>query len=192
MPEIYVSTDIEADGRIPGVFSMLSFGSAAYQADGTLLGTFTANLEQLPEADAVVFPQLLGEAYRRVTDFQGIRLPILIVTSEFGTLSMWDWEIICYLKSRGVETIVELAAQEAHRLGLHLGPQGGLVAEHLGGARPVGAVVEERHAGIERPEGRPLVVVGHAYLLQNPGGALKPPMASARWPATAIGVASSR
>ena len=50
MPEIYVSTDIEADGRIPGVFSMLSFGSAAYQADGTLLGTFTANLEQLPEA----------------------------------------------------------------------------------------------------------------------------------------------
>ena len=28
------------------------------------------------------------------TDFQAIRLPILIVTSEFGTLSMWDWEII--------------------------------------------------------------------------------------------------
>ena len=50
MPEIYVSTDIEADGRIPGVYSMLSFGSAAYQADGTLLGTFTANLEQLPGA----------------------------------------------------------------------------------------------------------------------------------------------
>lgn len=59
----------------------------------------------LPEADAVVFPQLLGEAYRRVKDFQGIGLPILIVTSEFGTLSMWDWEIICYLKSHGVPTI---------------------------------------------------------------------------------------
>ena len=59
----------------------------------------------LPEADAVVFPQLLGEAYRRVEDFRAIGLPILIVTSEFGTLSMWDWEIICYLKSHGVETI---------------------------------------------------------------------------------------
>jgi hypothetical protein len=30
--EIYVSTDIEADGPIPGPNSMLSFGSAAYTA----------------------------------------------------------------------------------------------------------------------------------------------------------------
>ena len=50
MPEIYVSTDIEADGPIPGPYSMLSFGSAAYRSDKTLLGTFTANLEQLPGA----------------------------------------------------------------------------------------------------------------------------------------------
>lgn len=48
--EIYVSTDIEADGPIPGVNSMLSFGSAAYLADKTLLSTFTANLETLPGA----------------------------------------------------------------------------------------------------------------------------------------------
>ncbi len=60
---------------------------------------------ELPEADAVVFPQLLGEAYRRAADFQRIPLPILIVTSRFGTLSMWDWEIICYLKAEGVLTI---------------------------------------------------------------------------------------
>lgn len=32
-PEIYVSTDIEADGPIPGQNSMLSFGSAAYTDD---------------------------------------------------------------------------------------------------------------------------------------------------------------
>ena len=49
-PEIYVSTDVEADGPIPGINSMLSFGSAAYLADKTLLGTFTANLETLPGA----------------------------------------------------------------------------------------------------------------------------------------------
>jgi len=59
----------------------------------------------LPEADAVLFPQLLGEAYRRVEAFRAIPLPRLIVTSEVGTLSMWDWEIIEYLRSHGIETI---------------------------------------------------------------------------------------
>lgn len=48
--EIYVSTDIEADGPIPGPHSMLSFASAAFRFDGTLVGTYTANLEQLPGA----------------------------------------------------------------------------------------------------------------------------------------------
>jgi hypothetical protein len=59
----------------------------------------------LPEADAVIFPQCLGEAYRRLADFKALRLPILIVTSPYGTLSMWDWEIISFLKAEGVETI---------------------------------------------------------------------------------------
>lgn len=50
MHEIYVSTDIETDGPIPGINSMLSFGSAAYRVDKTLVSTFTANLELLPGA----------------------------------------------------------------------------------------------------------------------------------------------
>ncbi|HLY56333.1 MAG TPA: hypothetical protein VKS60_12305 [Stellaceae bacterium] len=49
-PEIYVSTDVEADGPIPGPHSMLSFASAAYLADKTLIGTFSANLELLAGA----------------------------------------------------------------------------------------------------------------------------------------------
>lgn len=52
LKEIYVSTDIETDGPIPGINSMLSFGSAAYLPDKTLAGTFTANLETLPGAEA--------------------------------------------------------------------------------------------------------------------------------------------
>lgn len=48
--EIYVSTDIEADGPIPGAHSMLSLASAAYTPDGALLQTYTANLETLPGA----------------------------------------------------------------------------------------------------------------------------------------------
>ncbi len=49
-PEVYVSTDVETDGPIPGPHSMLSFASAAYLADKTLLSTFSANLEFLPDA----------------------------------------------------------------------------------------------------------------------------------------------
>ncbi len=48
--EIYISTDVESDGPIPGPNSMLSFGSAAYLADKTLVSTFEANLETLPGA----------------------------------------------------------------------------------------------------------------------------------------------
>jgi len=48
--EIYVSTDVETDGPIPGINSMLSFGSAAYLKDKTLLSTFSANLELLDGA----------------------------------------------------------------------------------------------------------------------------------------------
>jgi len=59
----------------------------------------------LPEAEAVLFPQLLGQAYRSVEAFRAIDVPILFITSEFGTLSMWDWEIAEYLKSCGIETI---------------------------------------------------------------------------------------
>lgn len=51
-PEVYVSTDVEADGPIPGVYSMLSFASAAYLPDKRLVGTFSANLHLLPGAEA--------------------------------------------------------------------------------------------------------------------------------------------
>lgn len=53
--EIYVSTDIESDGPIPGRNSMLSFASWAFTVDVktgviTEIGRFERNLEQLPEA----------------------------------------------------------------------------------------------------------------------------------------------
>jgi len=50
MNEIYISTDVETDGPIPGPHSMLSLGSAAYTADKTLVSTFSANFEALPDA----------------------------------------------------------------------------------------------------------------------------------------------
>lgn len=48
--EVYVSTDVETDGPIPGPHSMLSFASAAFDPDGTPRGTFTANLHLLDGA----------------------------------------------------------------------------------------------------------------------------------------------
>jgi hypothetical protein len=48
--EIYVSTDIEADGPIPGPHSMLSIGSVAYDDTGVELSSFSANLDTLPGA----------------------------------------------------------------------------------------------------------------------------------------------
>ncbi len=44
MKEIYVSTDVETDGPIPGPNSMLSIGSAAFTEEGDLISTFSANL----------------------------------------------------------------------------------------------------------------------------------------------------
>ena len=52
MTELYISTDVETDGPIPGPHSMLSIGSAAYTADKRLLSTFSANFELLEGASA--------------------------------------------------------------------------------------------------------------------------------------------
>jgi hypothetical protein len=66
----------------------------------------------LPEAEAVLLPQLLGQAYRNVEAFRAIDVPILFVTTEFGTLSMWDWEIAEYLRSHGIRTIAPYTLEQ--------------------------------------------------------------------------------
>lgn len=48
--EIFISVDIEADGRVPGLSSMLSFAAAAYDINKNLIGTFERNLALLPGA----------------------------------------------------------------------------------------------------------------------------------------------
>lgn len=59
----------------------------------------------IPEGDAVVFPQLIGEAYKSIQDIQKIKYPILLITSGFGTVDMWDWEIATFFKSRGLNVL---------------------------------------------------------------------------------------
>jgi len=72
--------------------------------------------QPLPEADAVIFPQFLGEGYRRLEDFKKIALPILVITSDVGTVSMWDWELISYLREEGVTTIAPYSLEQSRKV----------------------------------------------------------------------------
>ncbi len=87
----------------------------------TLLADDAEFLDPLPlgrplaEADAVIFPQFLGQAYHMVDDFRAIDIPILVITSEFGTVLMWDWEICSYLRSEGVRTIAPYSLEQTKK-----------------------------------------------------------------------------
>ena len=54
------------------------------------------------EAQVVVFPVLVGEAYSKLSFLQTIKLPIVIITSSYGTMAMWDWEILTVFKELGM------------------------------------------------------------------------------------------
>jgi hypothetical protein len=55
---IYAFVDIEADGPIPGPYSMLGFGACAYTSDGEHIDSFAANLS--PLAGASQHPQTMA------------------------------------------------------------------------------------------------------------------------------------
>lgn len=75
-----------------------------------------ARITQTPgiSADAIIVPDMSGAAYRLLAEFQAIEIPILVVTSQFGTVSMWDWEIRDFLRRRGVPTVAPTSRQEFH------------------------------------------------------------------------------
>lgn len=68
---IYIITDGEFDGPIPGVNSMLSFASVAVSAQGEWLGEFEAVLEPLPNGvqspETMAFWRTCPEAYAAAT-----------------------------------------------------------------------------------------------------------------------------
>lgn len=90
-PEIYVSTDVESDGPIPGPHSMLSFGSAAYLADKTLVGTFSANLETLPGAAG--HPETMAWWARNPTAWEACRKDCLPPEKAMAGYVAWLKEL---------------------------------------------------------------------------------------------------
>ncbi len=70
--EIFISADIEADGRVPGINSMLSLGSVALRVNESgyeEIATFEANLLELPGAvrdpEVMAWWQKFPEAWDR-------------------------------------------------------------------------------------------------------------------------------
>jgi hypothetical protein len=72
-------------------------------------------------ADAVLLPQVLGAAYRSMPQLKAIQIPLLIITSEFGTVSMWDWEIASYMRSEGIDPLAPSNLDQARMICRGLG-----------------------------------------------------------------------
>lgn len=53
-----------------------------------------------PEADAIVFPVLIGAVFHYHKKISDYNLPVIVLTSEFATVEMWDWEIVSYLRDK--------------------------------------------------------------------------------------------
>ena len=58
---------------------------------------------RLPPADATVFPQLIGDAFSQLDALKRLTIPALVLTWDFGTVNMWDWEIVTFMKSLGMK-----------------------------------------------------------------------------------------
>jgi hypothetical protein len=108
IPLAFPGRDADFDLQLANLRKLLS--AEADFLEPVTLGT------PLPEAEAVVFPQVLGDAYRQLADFKNISIPILFITSEFCTVSMWDWEIRSYLRTEGVETLAPYNLEQARLL----------------------------------------------------------------------------
>lgn len=67
----------------------------------------------LPDADAVLFPQLIGDAFKQLAEIKAVELPFLVMTSEFGTVAMWDWEIVSLLKAEGAQVFTPYTLEQA-------------------------------------------------------------------------------
>jgi hypothetical protein len=50
MKTTYISVDIETDGNLPGVNSLLSMGAAAFTLEDGMVGTWEGNFDKLPGA----------------------------------------------------------------------------------------------------------------------------------------------
>ena len=71
-----------------------------YANEAEFLPVQTLDALDTTGADALLFPQLVGAVFSHEQDMAGLKVPLLVLTSGFGTVEMWDWEIVAYLRER--------------------------------------------------------------------------------------------
>ena len=73
-------------------------------------------------ADAIVFPQMIGEAFHVSDRLKAYAKPMIVLTSAYGTVEMWDWEIVTYLRDKGCKVFspysIEIAKCVIRALGV--------------------------------------------------------------------------
>ena len=67
-------------------------------------------------ADAVVFPQLLGDAFSQLDALKRLTLPVLVLTSDFGTVNMWDWEIVTFMRSLSTNAFTPYNIEQTRKI----------------------------------------------------------------------------
>lgn len=70
-----------------------------YGAEAELLPAQPVGSKIPDDVQAVLFPQLIGAIFSHQKDLNQITKPIVVLTSKFGTVEMWDWEIVAYLRN---------------------------------------------------------------------------------------------
>jgi hypothetical protein len=83
----YISVDVECTGPVPGLYSMISLGAAAFEREGRLLDKLLINFRELPDSKqdtaTMQFWQENPIAYMRTKENP--------VTAEAGTKTFYDW-----------------------------------------------------------------------------------------------------
>lgn len=85
----FVTSHIHVDGPIPGPHSLLTVTSVAHTAEGDPIGTFSANVRELP--GATLHPDALRQWKRRAEDWlctrRGSRPPAQVMTTYADWIS---------------------------------------------------------------------------------------------------------
>lgn len=76
----------------------LNIIKSTYGYEAEFLEPFFLGDGDIPTSDAVVFPQLIGATFKNKSQLKKISVPIIVLTSSFSTVEMWDWEIIAYMR----------------------------------------------------------------------------------------------
>lgn len=86
------------DREVEEYAQQLSTLQELYADEAEFLTPIPVGAEIPAQADAVLFPQLIGTVFQQRELLAGIQLPIIVLTSAFGTVEMWDWEVVAWLR----------------------------------------------------------------------------------------------